>query len=185
MEIERSPQHPEFQHAEDLLREGTRWSFDHPTRGTCVPGCSSFGECHCGCGGRPRISHITVASTYRVAGRPFTFVSGHQLRVIHPRAGIWSKNGVPVERVRPLLLWLRQQHGSIRAVATLLDTPEATISGYVYNTKRKRVPPEPARRIAALVLAHRKRPGPLDLWEEQPGLRSFADPMTLRRRSTT
>jgi len=39
--------------------------------------------------------------------------------------------------------------------------PEATIRGYVYNTKRKRVPPEPASRIVALMLAHRKKLWPL------------------------
>jgi hypothetical protein len=76
-----------------------------------------------------------------------------------------------VERIRPLLYWLRERHGSFRAVALLLDVPEATIRGYVYNTKRKRVPPQSARRIVGLVLAHRKAAGPLDLWEEQPGLR--------------
>jgi hypothetical protein len=99
-------------------------------------------------------------------------VSGHQLRVVHPRAGIWSRNGVPVERVRPLLFWLRERLGSIRAVAVLAGIPEATVRGYAYNRKRKRVPPEAARRIAGLVLAYRKRSGPLDVWEELPGLRS-------------
>jgi len=69
------------------------------------------------------------------------------------------------------VFWLRERHGSIRAVATLLQIPEATIRGYVYNTKRKRVPPETAKRIVSLVLAHRKPTGPLDLWEEEPGLR--------------
>lgn len=93
------------------------------------------------------------------------------MRVAHPHAGIWSRNGVPVERIRPLVFWLRERHGSIRAVATLLRIPEATIRGYVYNTKRKRVPPEAARKIVALVLAHRKSVGLLDVWEEEPGLR--------------
>jgi len=41
----------------------------------------------------------------RIAGRPFTFSSGHQLRVIHPHAGIWSRNEVPIEQIRPLLFW--------------------------------------------------------------------------------
>jgi len=69
------------------------------------------------------------------------------------------------------VFWLRERHRSIRAVATLLQLPEATIRGYVYNTKWKRVPPETATRIVSLVLAHRKPTGPLDLWEEEPGLR--------------
>jgi hypothetical protein len=105
----------------------------------------------------------------RHAGHPFTFVPGHQLRVVHPRAGMWSKQGVPVERVRPLIRWLRVQHGSVRAVAEMLNMPESTLRGYLYNAKRKRVPPEAAQRIVALTLAHRKHTRPLELWEEVPG----------------
>jgi hypothetical protein len=130
-----------------------------------------FGTCHCECGARPKQSQVTFRPSERVAGRPFTFVPGHQIRVLHPRAGMWSKNGVPVQRIRPLLSWLRERHGSIRAVAALLGIPEATLRGYVYNTKRKRVPPHAASRIANLVLAHRKRGGALEIWEQQPGLR--------------
>lgn len=92
---------------------------------------------------------------------------------MHPRAGIWSRNGVPIEKIRPLLLWLREQHGTIRAVAILLDMPEGTIRGYVYNAKRKRVPPRSARKITQVVLAHNKPYRPLDMWEERPGLRSL------------
>jgi hypothetical protein len=78
---------------------------------------------------------------------------------------------VAVEKIRPLLFWLRERHGSMREVAVLLGMPESTVRGYVYNRKRKRVPPQTAQRIARLVLAHRKRSGPLDLWEEDPGIR--------------
>ena len=78
---------------------------------------------------------------------------------------------MPIEKVRPLLLWLREQHGTIRAVAILLDMPEGTVRGYVYNTKRKRVPPQSARKIVSVVLAHNKQNRPFDMWEEQPGLR--------------
>jgi len=147
------------------------WSYPHPPRGTCVPACPAYGRCHCGCDGSPKTSQVTSVQWLRVGGRPFTFVSGHQMRVAHPRAGMWSKRGVPVERVRPFLLWLRQRHGSMRSVAALLDMPEPTVRGYVYNTKRKRVPPEAAKRIADLVLAHRVGAGPFTTWEEEPGLR--------------
>jgi hypothetical protein len=94
-----------------------------------------------------------------------------------------SKNGVPIEQIRPLLFWLRERHGSIKAVAIMLDTPEATIRGYAYNTKRKRVPPDTARRIVNLVLAHRKQPRLLDTWEEQPGLRPMVRLQLRRKRS--
>ena len=118
------------------------WTFDHPSHGTCVPDCPSYGTCHCGCGATPKRSAVTSVPWNRHAGHPFTFVPGHQLRVVHPRAGMWSKQGVPVERVRPLIRWLRMQHGSVRAVAELLQMPESTLRGYLYNAKRKRVPPE-------------------------------------------
>lgn len=83
---------------------------------------------------------------------------------------------VPVGRIRPLVLWLRERHGSIRAVSILSGIPESTLRGYVYNTKRKNVPPQAAEKIAALVLAHRKPRRPLDIWEEQPGLRGSHGP---------
>ena len=145
------------------------WPFLHPPRGTCVPACPSYGRCHCGCGALPKRSRATHPATCRSKGRPFTFVSGHQARVLPARAGTWSRNGVAVEKVRPLLFWLRERHGTMRDVAELLQIPESTVRGYVYNRNRKRVPPESARRIANLVLAHRRRGGPLDLWEETPG----------------
>lgn len=175
-----------IEQVEDRRSRSSDWPFLHPTRGTCIPGCTSYGRCHCGCGAQPKLSQVTHERSGRIAGRPFTFVAGHQLRVVHPRAGIWSRNGIPVERIRPLVLWLRERLGSIRAVAILLEIPEATIRGYVYNTKRKRVPPQAARKIANLVLAHRKPAGPLDLWEEQPGLRSSPHALpTTRPRAPT
>jgi len=126
---------------------------------------------------------VTSVPWNRHAGHPFTFVPGHQLRVVHPRAGMWSKQGVPVERVRPLIRWLRLQHGSVRGVAELLQMPESTLRGYLYNAKRKRVPPEAAKRIVDLTLAHRRRPGALELWEEIPG-RIETPMIVLERRST-
>jgi hypothetical protein len=164
-------------------RHGSRsgWRFLHPPRGTCFPGCPSYETCHCGCGGHPKLSRVTHERSGRWAGHPFTFVSGHQIRVAHPRAGIWSRNGVPVERVRPLVFWLRDQLGSIRTVAMMLQMPEATVRGYAYNTKRKRVPPLAAGKIARLVLAHRKPTGPLDLWEEQPGMRPSPNILPMRQ----
>lgn len=177
-----SDQPPHVEH-EDESRNSSDWLFPHPTRGTCVPDCASYGTCHCGCDARPKLSHVTSLSSHRVTGRPFTFVSGHQMRMIHPRAGMWSKNGVPIEQIRPLLFWLRERQGSIKAVAILLDTPEATIRGYAYNTKRKRVPPHTARRIASLVLAHRKQARLLDMWEEQPGLRPLVRLQRKKKRS--
>lgn len=137
-------------------RDG-EWRFLHPPRGTCLAGCLSYGFCHCGCGARPKRSNVTSVAAGRYRDEPYVFRSGHQLRVHHPRAGAWSKNGVEVERIRPLILWLRERLGSVRAVASASRIPESTLRGYLYNTKRKRIPPDPARRIVALVLWHRRR----------------------------
>jgi hypothetical protein len=75
-----------------------------------------------------------------------------------------------------LVVGLRDRHGSIRAVAGLLQMPEATLRGHVYNRRRKRVP-QAAKRISDLVLSHRKRADSLDMWEEQPGPRPVGSPL--------
>ncbi len=95
------------------------WGYPHAPRGTCLLGCPSYGWCHCGCGTRPKQSEVTYATGSRYRGRPYVFVPGHHLRVVHPRAGMWSKNGVAVEKVRPLVFWLRERHGTMRAVADM------------------------------------------------------------------
>jgi hypothetical protein len=141
-----------------------RWHHLHPPHGTCVVGCPSYGTCHCGCSGRPKQSKVTYADGRCFRNRPYVFVPGHHLRVIHPRAGSWSKNGVDVEKIRPLVFWLRERHGSIRGVADLMGMPESTLRGYAYNTKPKRVPAPNAKRIVALVLAHRRRVDLSDSW---------------------
>lgn len=146
------------------------WSFDHPPRGTCHEGCTMYARCHCGCGQEPRVSKVTYETGDRYRGEPYVFVAGHHIRLFHPRAGAWSRNGVPVEKIRPLLLWLRSRHGSVRATAAILRIPEATVRGYMYNRKRRHVPPDAASAIVSLVLAHRKASDPLSSWEEPPGL---------------
>ncbi|MEX0992243.1 MAG: hypothetical protein WD004_08265 [Actinomycetota bacterium] len=71
--------------------------------------------------------------------------------------------------MKPLIFWLRERHGSIRAVAELLGMPEATLRGYVYNRKRKNIPPQSAEAIVRLTLAHRPPRSRLDTWEVTPG----------------
>lgn len=108
-------------------------------------------------------------------GRPYTFRAGHQARVLlRHGGGHWSKRGVPVARIQPLLAWLHERHGTWQEVAVLLRMPMSTIKGYANNAHRRRVPPEAAYRIQQLVLAHRRRESVLDQWECEPGLRPFA-----------
>jgi len=147
------------------------WEFDHPPMGTCTPGCSSYGRCHCGCRERPKHSALTFQRGHRVRDEPYVFRPGHHARVFPRHAGHWSKKGVPVERVRPLLAWLHEHHGTWQEVAQLLRMPVGTIKGYANNRKRLRVPPEAAHRILQLVLAHRKRRSWLNEWEVEPSTR--------------
>ena len=148
---------------------GGCWQYRHPPLGTCDKQCRSYGVCHCGCGERTRRSAETFRRGRRVRGEPYVFCSGHHSRVF-PRehGGHWSKNGVPVERVRPLLAWLHERHGTWQGVAELLRIPADTIKGYANNRNRRRVPPDSARRIQQVVLAHRKRRSWLDQWETEP-----------------
>ncbi len=151
---------------------GGSWPFVHAPRGTCIPGCELYGSCHCGCGDAAKLVTLTYERGLRVRGRPSVFRAGHHARVFPRQAGHWSKRGVPVERIRPLLAWLHERHGTWRVVAELAQIPIGTLKGYANNRVRRNIPPEAARRIQRLVLAHRDRPSLLDQWETKPGLRS-------------
>jgi len=147
------------------------WQYTHPPLGTCSDPCPQYGWCHCGCGERPTLAKNTLGQSHRVRGEPFIFRAGHHARVFRRQAGHWSKRGVPVERVRPLLVWLHDRHATWASVAELLQMPTSTIKGYANNSARRRVPPESAQRIQQLVLAHRKPATFLSQWETKPGLR--------------
>lgn len=102
----------------------------------------------------------------RLKGRPFVFASGHHARVFRRRGGAWTRHGVSADRIRPLVFWLRDRLGSIRAVAEALGMPESTVRGYVYKRRLKRVPPEAAHAVTELVLLHRPTGAdPLSQWE--------------------
>ena len=131
------------------------WPFEHPPRGTCWARCPAYGRCHCGCGGATKPSRLTDKNTSRERDAPSVFSPGHYVRLFHPRVGHFGRTGVDVERVRPLIYWLREQHGSMRAVADFLRIPESTLRGYAYKRGLKRVPPDAADRVTRGVLAHR------------------------------
>lgn len=152
--------------APDRATEMPDWPFPHPSRGTCRAGCERYGACHCGCGRATTISVLTDAEHDRFKGRPFVFTSGHHARVFRRHGGAWTKRGVSADRVRPLIFWLRDRLGSIRAVAEALGVPESTVRGYVYKRRLKRVPPEAAHAVSELVLLHRPQSAdPLSRWE--------------------
>ena len=142
--------------AEDERTATAIWTFDHAPRGTCHQRCPLFGRCHCGCGRRTRPTIHDDENLHRRRGMPHVFCSGHHMRIFHPRAGAFVRSGVEIERVRPLIYWLRHRQGSMRAVATLLGVPESTLRGYAYKQSLKRIPPAAAKEIVAAVLTLRQ-----------------------------
>lgn len=149
----------------EQAQESVLWPYPHPAFGTCVSSCPRYRKCHCGCSKRPRRAGVTFASRQQPAGEPYVFAQGHHVRVHHPRGGPYSRKGIDIENVRPLLFWLREQHGSMRAVAEVLRTPEATIRGYACKQQLQRVPPEAAGAIQRAVLSVRARPLAWNEWE--------------------
>lgn len=50
----------------------------HPARGTCEPGCSLYGVCHCGCGGVTPINRRHSDRYWnRHSGQPMCYLQGH------------------------------------------------------------------------------------------------------------
>ena len=146
-------------------RTRPEWHYTHPAHGTCVSTCPRFARCHCGCSKRPRLARVTFDRRAQRLGDPFVFAQGHHVRINHPRSAPFSRQGVDVTAVRPLVFWLRDRHGSMRAVAELLRIPEATIRGYAYKQELKRVPLGTASAIQKAVLDLRRGSPAWNEWE--------------------
>ena len=151
-----------------MRSQSPSWAYQHRAGGTCRPACPDRGRCHCGCGEGTQPCAIDRASAGYRKGQPFVFKRGHRARVMTSGRGAWSAKGVEVERVRPLVEWLRSRHGSVRAVAELLDMSPSTLRGYLYKHDIHRVPAPTAAAIASLVLAHRPPRALESGWELDP-----------------
>lgn len=133
------------------------WDYDHAPRGTCVKGCRDYGVCHCGCGGVPSKSiqkHNVGQNAPAEKGEPRIFVRGHNPYRGSP--GCWQRTGVPLERIRPLILWAQEQYG-IPGAAKRMGIPWATLNMARYSRTKQTVTPQTARIIVEFVLAHRRR----------------------------
>lgn len=130
--------------------------FDHPPRGTCVPGCPVYGRCHCLCG-MPTSINNDQSRTDRsvVRGRPFVFRRAHHLRELQ-RPNIRYAYSMPVQRVLPLVEFLFDQYGTHVKTAEAIGVGERAVRawrrGYV-----RRVSPGTCRRIVAAVKAEEAR----------------------------
>lgn len=144
------------------------WAYAHRRGGTCDGGCPDHGSCHCGCGESTQRCGVDRPEHGHRKGEPFVFKRGHRARVVTAGGGAWTARGVEVERVRPLLHWLRSRHGSVRAVAELLDMSPSTVRGYLYKQDICRVPAPTASAIVSLVLAHRPARRAESRWELDP-----------------
>lgn len=73
-----------------------------PGRGTCVPECSSYGWCHCGCGNPTNVAKGTRHTRGERNGRHFKYVRFHHNHSLN-RGLKHTRNGVPMSRLRPEL----------------------------------------------------------------------------------
>lgn len=145
--------------------------FAHPPRGTCFPECPWFGYCHCGCGTETVMAICNRAKDGPKRGRSIRghysiWIRGHNaLGHGNYGPGAWMVNGVPVERIQPLLDWLISQYGEKRRVAGVLGVPDSTLAHWCDNSTRavKHIPKDRAMQIARVVQAHRSpRSSPFD-----------------------
>ena len=121
-----------------------------------------YGFCHDGCGGRPKISPHNHTAQRQTKGQPNCFLKGHNR---HRVIGAWAKNGVPIDKVRPVAKWLIQIYGTAELEA-LTGISRGTIQSIAYTTGRKRCHPDFARRLHELVkISQRSR----DPWRWSEG----------------
>jgi hypothetical protein len=133
-------------------------TWPHPPRGTCVPGCGLFGQCHCGCGEATRVPRQSTVERSIVRGRPMVYRSGHNVRVQnrigwHP-TGPYGVRGVDRARLRPLVRWLLSRYGwdeTSRLLGMSLGQLWKVSSG------RGKATPASAARVVSVVRAHRRR----------------------------
>lgn len=135
--------------------------------GTCNDeSCELFGFCHDGCGlptrdapqhrfsgryatrtetkGRPRMYRHGHAPTSRVN------LEGREVRVLGGEAR--REQHVPVERVVPLVRWLKERHGNLIMVGVLTGVKRRCLSKILHGRQRS-VKTRTAERIVAAVLS--------------------------------
>ena len=59
-------------------------------KGTCVPDCSTYGVCHCGCGRATNVAPANRPMDGHVISRRFAYVYGHT-----PTARYWKGPAIP------------------------------------------------------------------------------------------
>ncbi len=133
------------------------------TKGTCIPACPSYGMCHCGeCGLPTKVyGHNKGKKTY-VYGEPCINRNGHHDRVAGTNKGRYSYTTVPIERVRPLVTYLRAYHGGLNrdALAARIGLSVGAMNNLLYDRQSKRVSFEVAAIVVAAVTAVRNHLNP-------------------------
>jgi hypothetical protein len=146
------------------------------THGTCdALECPLHGRCHCGCGEEAKINKKSSAPWQRVRGMPAMFSQGHHPKTRasgftgpdDPRRSVGAPHwhNVPIEKVRPLVLFLAAQYPSARQAAFAIGISESTMHTLKSSKQKKGVSPELARTISAAVLKHRRPADPFAEYE--------------------
>ncbi len=88
---------------------------------------------------------------------PLMWVSGHSPGC---KAANRHMQDIPIDRVRPLALWLGRECGTITAACVISGVPRGTFDVLCYSRSRRGVNPKTAAKIVAAVLAVRSRRHP-------------------------
>lgn len=116
-----------------------KWIYPHAARGSCVPQCPLFGVCHCGCGETALISPHNQTDDLFVKNMPHVWRNGHIARRRRELGlivkGSWEVNGVPREKIRNDIIWLRDLYGGISRfeLAELMDLTPGTVNNILYS----------------------------------------------------
>jgi len=89
---------------------------------------------------------------------------------------------IPVERVRPLALWLLNRYANLQEVADVTGLPVGTLNALIWNNKKKSVRPETARVLVDIVQMHKRPDDTFASYENEdtPRLPTVADEEALR-----
>ena len=166
-------------------------------QGTCNDGrCKFHGWCHCGCGRAAFVTPQTRANRRWTRGKPLRWVAGHSpgsranyqfLAAARP-AGPIHRYDIPIERVRPLAVFVHRRAGTIPAAAVLCGLSYGTFNHILYGRKAKGVTPQTAEHVVSAVLAIRGHLKP-DAWHQPRFPTPFEqglvdDPTVVRNRLT-
>jgi hypothetical protein len=144
------------------------WLFAHPAHGCCFPECWAYSRCHCPCGLPANIyrGQRDYVRGYR-PGEPYVFLGGHRAKYDPQGQGHhpWTRIGVPMERVGPLVDFLVARYGTQLAVSQASGIGQNTLNHW-YRRVYHYAKPDTVLQLTRFVLAHRQPRDPWDQWSD-------------------